>query len=265
PHGILSYYFIKGLERSNGIINVNEIIEYIEHEMLYEKVKTIHYPRKKKFCYIIMPFSKTTNRSDEYWTFFNKYLIKPAVQKKAYNWSSNDWIEYDCERGIPKPANIMKELLKDLVNAELVIGVLTDRNANVWYELGIRHTLHKPTVMILEKNQDIPFDINQYGIVWYDSNIIRKSISIPIVSYFSYFNSLKWKWNYHKTDEYNKNEKKNHKTDEYNIKDKIYSHWHYGAFREDTVEGEVKERIYFDLHGNEYRESDGKSKLKVYL
>jgi hypothetical protein len=62
----------------------------------------------------------------------------------------------------------MKAIVKELVTSDMVLAVLTDYNANVLYELGTRHSLKRGTIMMLERGQDIPFDIVQYGVLIYD-------------------------------------------------------------------------------------------------
>ncbi len=44
--------------------------------------------------------------------------------------------------------SIMREVWAAIYNAKLVVAELTDRNANVFYELGIAHTIGKPGIMI---------------------------------------------------------------------------------------------------------------------
>lgn len=46
-----------------------------------------------------------------------------------------------------------------------------DFNANVWYEPGIRHTLRTGTIMLLQEGQKAPFDISDFGILFYKDSI----------------------------------------------------------------------------------------------
>jgi len=111
------------------------------------------------YCFVIMPFSKTKGYRDEtYWTKLFEEFVKPSVEALGYR----------CERSKARPSNIIKDILRELLEAELVIAVLTDFNANVWYELGTRHTLCRGTVMIVQKGQKLPFDIQQHGVIFYD-------------------------------------------------------------------------------------------------
>jgi len=117
-------------------------------------------------CFVIMPFSSTTDKhTNLYWDDFFHKFIKPSLEKCGYS----------CSRSKPAPESIIKGIIKDLLNADLVLAVLTDNNPNVWYELGVRHSLKRGTVMIIEKGQRIPFDISPYGVIQYDDSIVGSS------------------------------------------------------------------------------------------
>ena len=109
-----------------------------------------------------MPFSETSEKhSEDYWTNFFSEFLKPEVENLGYK----------CERSKALPANIINNIIKQLNEADVVIAVLTDFNANVWYELGIRHSLKKGTIMIIESGQKPPFDIASYGYIKYVDKI----------------------------------------------------------------------------------------------
>lgn len=111
-----------------------------------------------KKCFVIMPFSKTNGKHDEkYWTQFFVEFVKPEL--KAHG--------YEAHRYEATPESITKGIVENLQSFNLVLAVLTDYNPNVWYELGVRHSLRKGTIMIIEKGQRIPFDVNDYGVIQY--------------------------------------------------------------------------------------------------
>lgn len=119
-----------------------------------------------KQVFVIMPFSGTSEEhSEKYWTDFFEEFIKPTMQKFGYS----------CKRSQTHTSNIVKDILVELLNADLVIAVLTDSNVNVWYELGVRHARRNGTIMVIEENQKIPFDISHCGIVKYRDTIIGLS------------------------------------------------------------------------------------------
>jgi CheY-like chemotaxis protein len=115
-----------------------------------------------KRCFVIMPFSETSPKhTEDYWTHFFTGFLKPQFEKLGYT----------CIRSQAQPSNIISEVLNELFAASLVLAVLTDHNANVWYELGIRHVLSRGTIMIMEKAQHLPFDISHYGVLTYEDSI----------------------------------------------------------------------------------------------
>jgi hypothetical protein len=49
--------------------------------------------------------------------------------------------------------------LELLIESDLVIADLSDRNPNVMYELGVRHSTGKPVVLMTSDTERIPFDV----------------------------------------------------------------------------------------------------------
>lgn len=123
-------------------------------------------------CFVIMPFSKTVDKHDEeYWTIFFD-TIKKIIEEKGYS----------CTRSEVGPYKLFSNIIKNIENSDIVIAVLTDFNSNVWYELGIRHTLKMGTIMLLQEGQKVPFDISDFGIIFYKDSIgleqrLKKSIA----------------------------------------------------------------------------------------
>jgi nucleoside 2-deoxyribosyltransferase len=59
-----------------------------------------------------------------------------------------------------KAGNITSQVIQAIANADLIVADLTDRNANVYYELGVAHSYKKHVVPMISGDdpQDIPFD-----------------------------------------------------------------------------------------------------------
>ncbi len=122
---------------------------------------------EKKNCFVIIGYGKKTSYAngkvrvldlDE--TF--SLLIKPVF----------DALNINCYRAIDKNLNgsIDKVMLQEIKNADIALVDISTLNANVMWELGVRHAL-KPshTIMICEKEQmsSIPFDVNHFVIYQY--------------------------------------------------------------------------------------------------
>ena len=150
----------------------NTIAQVIDELERYKNLKI------QKKCFVIMPFSGTKTCTEKEWTEVFKFIIKPAVEESGY--------DYRCERNSQNVGNIIKNIIANLNSADIVIADLTDRNANVFYELGVRHTLNFPTILITQNIQDVPFDLQGYKCIEYDRTLpgaveFKKSIKNTIL------------------------------------------------------------------------------------
>lgn len=140
-----------------------------------------------KKCFVIMPFGKKDvldgkgNVIDT--VDFNQVydqLIKKAVEE----------IGIECERcdEIPESGSIHKKMFRGIFEADVTVVDITSLNQNVFYELGVRHALHKYVTVVIQKKTDqpLPFNIRGLGITSYETNTedqidaARKSIQILI-------------------------------------------------------------------------------------
>ena len=79
-----------------------------------------------------MPFSTTESCSEDEWTLLFEALFKPAIE------GAN--LDYECRRSVATRGNIVASILQELKESYVVLADLTDHNANVFYELGVRHS-----------------------------------------------------------------------------------------------------------------------------
>lgn len=110
-------------------------------------------------CFVLMPFGK---KFDPVWK-----IIHETAEGEEFNLT--------CIRAdhISKPGNIMEDVLEYIVSAGTVIADLTDRNPNVFYELGIAHAI-KPSsaVYLLSQSMDfIPFDLRHLRCLVYKPDL----------------------------------------------------------------------------------------------
>ncbi len=118
-------------------------------------------------CFVIIGFGKKTSYAngkhrvldlDETYAL----LIKPVFED----------LGIACYRAIDKniSGSIDKLMLQEIKNADIALVDISTLNANVMWELGVRHAL-KPnhTIMICEKEQmgSIPFDVSSFVIHQY--------------------------------------------------------------------------------------------------
>ncbi len=65
--------------------------------------------------------------------------------------------------------NIMSDVVSGIFTANLIVAEITERNPNVYYELGIAHTLRKNVILIAQSLDDVPFDLQAYRIIKYST------------------------------------------------------------------------------------------------
>jgi hypothetical protein len=107
--------------------------------------------KENKTCFVIGPIGEPKSEIREWADKILNYVIEPAVKKCGYEKP----IRADQ---ISKSGMITFEVVQHLIFDNLVIADLTGRNANVYYELGIRHSVRKPFVQLIRDTEEIPFD-----------------------------------------------------------------------------------------------------------
>ena len=92
-------------------------------------------------------------------------LIKPVLTERGFEVFRADEI-YNQQ-------SILKDIIQSIDRSDLVIADLTDNNVNVFYELGIAHTLGKPVILAAQSLEKVPFDLKPYRIWIYSIHFAR--------------------------------------------------------------------------------------------
>jgi hypothetical protein len=71
-----------------------------------------------------------------------------------------------CERAddIWEDSVLVNDIVGLIARSRVLICDLTGRNANVFYEPGIAHTLGREVILITQSDSDVPFDLRHHGI-----------------------------------------------------------------------------------------------------
>lgn len=116
----------------------------------------------KMTCFVIMPFSQTTpEHTEEYWSKHYDSFLKPLIE---------DNLQVIAHRSEPLRGDIVKQIINDLVVSPIVVADLTDKNANVFWELGIRQSFKHGTITIAKNGTVLPFDIGGKSTLFYYPN-----------------------------------------------------------------------------------------------
>lgn len=75
-----------------------------------------------------------------------------------------------CRRGDDyfSSQSVMDQVWSGIYFADICIADFSGKNPNVFYELGIADTLGRPTILITQSVQDIPFDIRHRRVIVYE-------------------------------------------------------------------------------------------------
>ncbi len=139
------------------------IAENVEEETALTVVKDIEIvkpPRKLKpkkgapHAFVVMPFGRKQGAEGRWYDFNAIYydLIKPALETAGFESFRAD------EESVS--GDILTDMFQELLLADLVIADLSIDNANVFYELGVRHAMRKRGLVHIQSGRAyMPFDI----------------------------------------------------------------------------------------------------------
>jgi nucleoside 2-deoxyribosyltransferase len=119
---------------------------------------------KEKYVFVLMPFDEQFD--DIYW-----FGIRGAVEDVSLRCERVDEIHFT--------GGVMEKVLAQISIADIIIAEMTGRDPNVFYEVGIAHTLEKETVLIVQNAEDIPFDLRGKNHIVYEGKIklLREKLS----------------------------------------------------------------------------------------
>lgn len=118
----------------------------------------------KKSCFVICPIGDPTSEARLWSNDIFKNVIEPIAAEFGYI----------AKRSIDdsKPGEITPNIIHDVIDSDLVVADLTGHNANVFYELALRHSRGKPFIQIAAAGTKIPFDIGTINTVYIDKTTI---------------------------------------------------------------------------------------------
>jgi hypothetical protein len=120
-------------------------------------------------CFVIMPFGDPSVDQAHFDKMENIYSewIKPTVESIQRSDSPGSFLR--CHRADKEvgPGDIVEHVIESLINSRIVIADLTGKNANVFYELGVRHAVSNSTILLAEGTEHIPFDLRTLRAIVY--------------------------------------------------------------------------------------------------
>lgn len=105
-------------------------------------------------CFVMMPFAQPLGG------YYDK-IYEPAIRKAGLT-------PIRADSDIFGTGKIMEQVWSGIHAAKVLVAELTDRNPNVFYELGLAHAVGKPVVLVSANEEDVPFDLKHIRVIYYD-------------------------------------------------------------------------------------------------
>jgi hypothetical protein len=114
------------------------------------------------------------------------HAIAPAADEAGFH----------CHRAdhALSPSAIISDIIKSIFSADVIVADVTGSNPNVFYELGVAHTIENKTLVICEKtDKKLPFDLAAYRVIFYRRSIkgIRTTLRNNLRKHLTELNSWK--------------------------------------------------------------------------
>jgi hypothetical protein len=105
----------------------------------------------KKTCFVIAPIGLAGSKERLHSDDVLDLIINPVITQLGFEPGRR-------ADHLGTPGDINRQVIERIINDDLVIADLTGHNANVFYELAIRHSVRKRCIHLMRSGEKIPFD-----------------------------------------------------------------------------------------------------------
>jgi hypothetical protein len=111
--------------------------------------------KKKKVCFVIGPIGDQDSEARIHADWILEEIIQPVLSE------FDDYLVVRADQIAP-PGMIDAQVIRYLLDAEIVVADLSRENPNAFYEIGIRHMAQKPIIHMQLADEKTPFDLSLY-------------------------------------------------------------------------------------------------------
>lgn len=114
-------------------------------------------PRIRQFldtCFVMMPFGQWYDR-------YYQDIYIPAIRDAGFEPVRADELF--------TTGSVVEQIWEQIEKSKVLLAELTDKNANVFYELGLAHAARKPVVFTAGRVDDVPFDLRHLRVIVYET------------------------------------------------------------------------------------------------
>ncbi len=124
---------------------------------------------RNKSCFIISPIGQAGSMIRHHADDVYQFIIKPAMQKFGIDPKRSDEVS--------ESGRITDQMFDRIFRADLCVVILTGFNPNVFYELAVAQCAARPTLLLVEKGQELPFDIKDLRTIEYELQPISRLVN----------------------------------------------------------------------------------------
>lgn len=120
----------------------------------------------EKNCFVMMPIGSRKDGSYLRWKNVYENILKPAIEDAVTG--------IKCLRADDDATSseITPDIINHIISDFLCVADVTDKNENVYYELGIRDSLENRTIIVTQDFDHLAFDKNHHRAFQYSENDI---------------------------------------------------------------------------------------------
>jgi transcription-repair coupling factor (superfamily II helicase) len=119
--------------------------------------------QKEKTCFVIMPISDMVPYAVGHFDRVYEFIIEPACKAAGFIPIRAD--------NVLNTNYIILDVIRLIIESDMAICDLSAKNANVFYELGIRQAFNLPVTLIRDSTSERAFDIQGFRDIEYDEHL----------------------------------------------------------------------------------------------
>jgi hypothetical protein len=108
--------------------------------------------REKLDVFVLMPFKEDLH------PVYEDHIKTSCTNLGLTVWRADDFFT---------TRSVVEDIWTAIASARLIVGDCTDRNPNVFYEIGLALAIGQPTILITQRAEDVPFDLRHLRYITY--------------------------------------------------------------------------------------------------
>lgn len=120
------------------------------------EVREVRIEAVRPMVFVVMQFTPEYN-------LLYEDVIRPVAEELGFSVVRGD------ERS--GPGLIIADIERDIQESNLIVAEISSANPNVFWEVGYAHALRKPTILIAERDIQLPFDVSAFRVLFYEDTI----------------------------------------------------------------------------------------------